>query len=380
MTALAQFRRDIDYTETKLSSVSPVLGERNYGEPMTVTVENLRKAFGVTPALHGVSLEIASGELIALVGPSGSGKTTLLRLIAGLDFPNSGRVLFGDEDASTKSVQERNVGFVFQNYALFRHMSVFENIAFGLRVCERATRPDEADIRERVMSLLDLVQLSGLEKRFPTQLSGGQRQRVAFARALAIKPRILLLDEPFGALDAKVRKELRRWLREIHERIGHTTVFVTHDQEEALELADRVVVMNQGRIEQVGGADDIYDNPATPFVFDFIGDSSALPVTVEKGSVYLDDQILSVDAKGQPDGPATLFFRPNHVQLAQDSGAIVGTVVGSRRHGDNRRLELEVGLKRHRCEIDVPVDADIPKKGRLAVRPTKWRLFPAKTS
>jgi sulfate/thiosulfate transport system ATP-binding protein len=380
MTALAQFRRDIDYGEEKVSLVAPAVGERAYGEPMNVTVENLQKAFGVTPALHGVSLEIASGELIALVGPSGSGKTTLLRLIAGLDFPNSGRVLFGDEDASTKSVQERNVGFVFQNYALFRHMSVFENIAFGLRVRERATRPNEADIRERVMSLLDLVQLSGLEKRFPTQLSGGQRQRVAFARALAIKPRILLLDEPFGALDAKVRKELRRWLREIHERIGHTTVFVTHDQEEALELADRVVVMNQGRIEQVGGADDIYDNPATPFVFDFIGDSSALPVRIDKGSVYLDDRILSVDAKGQPDGPATLFFRPNHVRLAQDSGSIAGVVVGSRRHGDIRRLELEVGLARHRCEIDVPADADIPKKGRVAVKPTDWRLFPVKPS
>jgi sulfate/thiosulfate transport system ATP-binding protein len=377
MTALAQFRRDTDYAEANLSLVAPFIDERLRVKTMNVTVENLVKAFGVTPALHGVSLEIASGELIALVGPSGSGKTTLLRLIAGLDFPNSGRVLFGTEDASSKTVQDRNVGFVFQNYALFKHMSVFENIAFGLRVRPGATRPSEASIRERVMTLLELVQLNGLEKRFPGQLSGGQRQRVAFARALAIEPDVLLLDEPFGALDAKVRKELRRWLREIHDRTGHTTVFVTHDQEEALELADRVVVMSQGKIEQVGSADDIFDHPATPFVFDFIGDSSALPVMVDKGSVSLDDRILSIDAQGHPDGPATLFFRPNHVRMAgQEAGTIVGTIIGSRRHGDIRRLELEVGLARHRCEIDVPADADVPKTGRVAVKPAKWRLFP----
>jgi sulfate transport system ATP-binding protein len=379
MTALAQFRRDTDYAEAKISLVAPFVDEKLRGKFMNVTVENLTKAFGVTPALHGVSLEIASGELIALVGPSGSGKTTLLRLIAGLDFPNSGRVLFGGEDASGKTVQERNVGFVFQNYALFRHMSVFENVAFGLRVRGRTTRPDEAAIRDRVMTLLELVQLNGLEKRFPGQLSGGQRQRVAFARALAIEPGVLLLDEPFGALDAKVRKELRRWLREIHDRTGHTTVFVTHDQEEALELADRVVVMSQGKIEQIGSADDIFDNPATPFVFDFIGDSSALPVIVDKGTVALDDRVLSIDAKGHPDGPATLFFRPTHVRLAgQESGTIVGTVTGARRHGDIRRLELEVGLARHRCEIDVPADSDVPKKGRVAVKPTHWRLFPGR--
>ena len=377
MTALAQFRRDTDYTETKISLVAPFVDERLRVKTMNVTVENLVKAFGLVPALHGVSLEIASGELIALVGPSGSGKTTLLRLIAGLDFPNSGRVLFGNDDASAKSVQDRNVGFVFQNYALFRHMSVFENIAFGLRVRDSGRRPSEAAIAERVMTLLELVQLNGLEKRFPGQLSGGQRQRVAFARALAIEPGVLLLDEPFGALDAKVRKELRRWLREIHDRTGHTTVFVTHDQEEALELAARVVVMSQGRIEQVGTADDIFDNPATPFVFDFIGDSSALPVVIDKGSVSLDDRILSIDANGHADGPATLFFRPNHVHLAgQESGAIVGTVRGSRRRGDIRRLELEVGLARRLCEIDLPADAEVPKTGRIAVKPAKWRLFP----
>ena len=343
-------------------------------------VNNLAKAFGETAALNGVSLDIAGGELIALLGPSGSGKTTLLRLIAGLDFPSAGRILFGDEDASAKSVQERNVGFVFQHYALFRHMTVFENIAFGLRVRARATRPPEATIRQRVTSLLELIQLPGLERRYPTQLSGGQRQRVALARALAVDPRVLLLDEPFGALDAKVRKELRRWLREIHDHTGHTTVFVTHDQEEALELADRVVIMNDGRIEQVGSPDDILDRAATPFVFDFVGNSSALPVSIDKGHVYLDDRALAIDAAGHPDGPASLFFRPNHIRLVQpaeqESGAIVGVVKSSRRIGDVKRLELEAGLARHRFEIDVAVDADVQRSGRVAIQLTRWRLFP----
>jgi len=376
MNALAHYHRDIDHVLAGVDEPHDATGKLR-GAALTVTIDNLVKAFGNTPALHGVSLDIAGGELIALLGPSGSGKTTLLRLIAGLDFPTAGRILFGNDDASARSVQERNVGFVFQHYALFKHMTVLENVAFGLRVRPHATRPAEAEIRKRVMTLLDLVQLSGLEKRYPSQLSGGQRQRVALARALAIEPRILLLDEPFGALDAKVRKELRRWLREIHDRTGHTTVFVTHDQEEALELADRVVVMNQGRIEQVGSADDIYDRPATPFVFDFIGDSSALPVTIDKGRVHLDDRVLSIDGKGQPDGPATLFFRPNHVRIAdQDGGAIAGVVSSSRRIGDVRRVELETGLARF--EIDVPLGVDVQKKGRLAVQLTNWKLFPAR--
>lgn len=378
MNALAHYHRDIDHVLAGVDEIPHDATEKLRGAPLTVTIDKLVKAFGNTPALHGVSLDIAGGELIALLGPSGSGKTTLLRLIAGLDFPTAGRILFGNDDASARSVQERNVGFVFQHYALFKHMTVFENIAFGLRVRPHATRPAEADIRKRVMTLLDLVQLSGLEKRYPSQLSGGQRQRVALARALAIEPRILLLDEPFGALDAKVRKELRRWLREIHDRTGHTTIFVTHDQEEALELADRVVVMNQGRIEQVGSADDIYDRPSTPFVFDFIGDSSALPVIVDKGHVYLDDRVLSIDAKGEPDGPATLFFRPNHVRItSQEGGAIAGVVSSSRRIGDIRRVDLETGLARHRFEIDAPLDVDVQKKGRLAVQLTNWKLFPA---
>ena len=380
MNALVHYRTELDYADAPSSVVAEIAGERLRGDPMTVSVKDLFKDFGTTAALNGVSLDIAGGELIALLGPSGSGKTTLLRLIAGLEFPTSGRIRFGEEDASEKSVQERNVGFVFQHYALFRHMTVYENIAFGLRVRPRATRPDEASIRKRVTTLLELIQLSGLERRYPTQLSGGQRQRVALARAIAVDPRVLLLDEPFGALDAKVRKELRRWLREIHDQTGHTTVFVTHDQEEALELADRVVVMNNGKIEQVGTADDVYDRPATPFVFDFIGDSSALPVTIDKGHVFLDDRVLSLDAKAQPDGPATLFFRPNHIELStgagQESGALVGVVRAARRIGDIRRLELEAGLARHRFEIDVPIDANVNLQGRVAFRIVKSRLFP----
>src|SRR5215510_477949 len=236
-------------------------GAWHWDRPVDVSVENVVRTFGATPALHGVSLKIESGELVALLGPSGSGKTTLLRILAGLDIPTFGRVLFDGEDALGLTVQQRNVGLVFQNYALFRHMTVLDNIGFGLRVRPWSRRPSRKEIRRRALELLDLVQLSGLEKRYPQQLSGGQRQRVALARALAIEPRVLLLDEPFGALDAQVRKELRRWLRDIHDRTGHTTVFVTHDQEEALELADRVVVLNHGQIEQVGSPDEVYDRP-----------------------------------------------------------------------------------------------------------------------
>src|SRR4029079_774677 len=272
---------------TTSGSTWPLSWTRRWDRPMHVSVENVVRTFGTTPALHGVSLEIESGELVALLGPSGSGKTTLLRILAGLDAPTSGRVLFDGDDALKLTVQERNVGLVFQSYALFRHMSVLDNIGFGLRVRPRSRRPARAEIKRRARELLDLVQLSGLEKRYPSQLSGGQRQRVAFARALAIEPRVLLLDEPFGALDAKVRRDLRRWLREIHDKTGHTTVFVTHDQEEALELADPVVVMSEGKIEQIGTPDQIYDDPNSPFVFSFIGESSVLPVNIEQGKIWL---------------------------------------------------------------------------------------------
>jgi sulfate transport system ATP-binding protein len=236
---------------------------------MHIEIEELAKEFGTERALHPVSLSIPSGALIALLGPSGSGKTTLLRILGGLEFPTSGRVLFDGSDATGLTVQERRAGFVFQHYALFKHMTVFENIAYGLRARKRRERPTEAEIGRRVNRLLDLIQLPDIGARYPSQLSGGQRQRVALARALAIEPRMLLLDEPFGALDAKVRKELRQGLRDIHDTTGLTTIFVTHDQEEAMELADLVVVMSMGRIEQVGKPSDIRARPANDFVRDF---------------------------------------------------------------------------------------------------------------
>jgi sulfate transport system ATP-binding protein len=345
---------------------------------LDIRVQNIRKEFSQYPALHDVSLDIVSGELIALLGPSGSGKTTLLRLIAGLETPTEGTVFFGEEDASHRSVQERNVGFVFQSYALFRHMTVLENVSFGLRVRSRAQRPPRAEIRRRALELIDLVQLSGLEKRFPNQLSGGQRQRVALARALAIEPRVLLLDEPFGALDARVRKELRRWLREIHDRTGHTTVFVTHDQEEALELADRLVVMSQGKIEQVGTPDEVYDRPVSPFVFNFIGESSALSVSVENGEVWLGGRAVGLMAPGASAGPAQLYFRPHDIELVEGGGTgLAGVVAASRRVGGTRRVELEIGGQQQRVEIDLPFDHPAGQKSRIAFRPTRWRLYPA---
>lgn len=344
---------------------------------MDVRVANVRKEFDRFPALHDVSLSIRSGELVALLGPSGSGKTTLLRLIAGLERPTEGTVFFGEEDASQHSVQERNVGFVFQHYALFRNMSVLENVAFGLKVRPRATRPAKSEIRRRALELLDLVQLSGLDKRFPNQLSGGQRQRVALARALAIEPRVLLLDEPFGALDAQVRRELRKWLREIHDKTGHTTVFVTHDQQEALELSDRLVVMSQGRIEQVGTPDDVYDTPNSPFVFGFIGESSRLPVEVDTGELWVGGRAIGIPAEGAEKGPARLYFRPHDVELVSEGAALAGVVVASRRVGGTRRVELEIGGQKDLVEIDLPFDHPAGLKSRIAFRPKRWRLFPA---
>ncbi len=344
---------------------------------MEVTINNIRKEFDKFAALNDVSLKIASGELIALLGPSGSGKTTLLRLIAGLDYPTAGQVFFGTEDASHSSVQERNVGFVFQHYALFRHMTVAQNIGFGLKIRPSATRPPKAEIRKRVSDLLDMVQLSGLENRYPNQLSGGQRQRVALARAMAIEPRILLLDEPFGALDAKVRKELRRWLREFHDRTGHTTVFVTHDQEEALELADRVVVMSQGKIEQVGSADDVYDRPQSPFVFSFIGESSHLPVDVRDGTVLFQGEPIGVSEGTNTVGD--LFFRPEDVELTDDPHALFGKVTACRRLAGTRIAEIDIANNGHapfHVEVEVPLHAPIELGSEARFRPTRWKIFP----
>ncbi|MES1180763.1 MAG: sulfate ABC transporter ATP-binding protein, partial [Verrucomicrobiota bacterium] len=271
---------------------------------MSVEVKNVVKKFGNFTALDNVSLKVESGELVALLGPSGSGKTTLLRTIAGLEFPDPGtaQVLFYGEDVTAIPASERKAGFAFQHYALFRHMSVFENIAFGLRVRPKATRPPENEIRARVEKLLKLIQLEPMAKRFPTQLSGGQRQRVALARALAVEPKVLLLDEPFGALDAKVRKELRRWLRQLHDEIHITTLFVTHDQEEALEVADRVAILRDGRVEQVGTPEEIYDKPASPFVYDFLGNVNLFSGRVKDGSVVIGETEFSLgESTGEND-------------------------------------------------------------------------------
>ena len=343
---------------------------------MDVKIANIRKEFGQFPALSDLSLSIRSGELIALLGPSGSGKTTLLRLIAGREQPTAGKIFFGEEDASEKSVQERHIGFVFQHYALFRHMTVAENIAFGLKVRPKANRPPTHEIRKRVSDLLEMVHLTGLEKRYPAQLSGGQRQRVALARAMAIEPTVLLLDEPFGALDAKVRKELRRWLKEFHDRTGHTTFFVTHDQEEALELADRVVVMSQGKVEQVGTADDVYDTPNSPFVFSFIGESSHVPVTVRDKTVLFQGEPIGTTENGE--GPGELFFRPQDVEVTTDSHSLYGKVTACRRLAGTRIAEIDVannGHEPHHLEIEVPLDAPVAVGADIRFRPTRWKLF-----
>ncbi|PDT49124.1 MULTISPECIES: sulfate/molybdate ABC transporter ATP-binding protein [Sinorhizobium] len=344
---------------------------------MEVRVQNLRKEFGRFPALVDVSLDIHSGELIALLGPSGSGKTTLLRLIAGLESPTEGMIFFDEEDASKKTVQERNIGFVFQHYALFRHMTVLDNVAFGLKVRPSKKRPPADEIRRRALDLIELVQLSGLEIRYPAQLSGGQRQRVALARAMAVNPSVLLLDEPFGALDAQVRKELRRWLREIHDRTGYTTVFVTHDQEEALELADRVVVMSKGAIEQVGTTDEIYDRPVSPFVYGFIGQSNCLNVTLATGEIWFDGRPIGLSAANEQDGSATLYFRPHDVELIEGAGGcLAGRVTASRRVAGTRHLELDIGKANPSIEIELsPERASSADRARIAFRPTKWKLF-----
>ena len=279
---------------------------------MSISVQNITKTFGAHTALDRVSLEVPDGELVALLGPSGSGKTTLLRIIAGLEEPDpgsGGAILFHGEDVAGSRVGERQVGFVFQHYALFRHMTVFENIAFGLRVRPRRVRPSRAAISARVRELLRLIQLEGLEQRYPSQLSGGQRQRVALARALAVEPRVLLLDEPFGALDAKVRQDLRRWLRRLHDEIHVTSVFVTHDQDEALEVADRVAVLNHGRIEQVGAPDEIFHKPASEFVMNFLGHVNLFHGRIEAGK-----PVIEADGDGA-ESPARLLVRPHELEI-----------------------------------------------------------------
>jgi sulfate/thiosulfate transport system ATP-binding protein len=344
---------------------------------MTIEVKNLTKKFGAFAALDGVDLKVARGELLALLGPSGSGKTTLLRIIAGLDWPDAGEVSFDGENALVRGAGERQVGFVFQHYALFRHMTVFENVAFGLRVQPRTIRKDEASIRARVKELLDLVQLDWLANRYPSQLSGGQRQRIALARALAIAPRILLLDEPFGALDAKVRKELRQWLRSLHHEINVTSIFVTHDQEEALEVANRVVVMDKGRIEQIGTPGEVYDHPATAFVHGFIGESIVLPVDVRDGRVRLGDKALKMAAEGAQAGASKLFVRRHDMQVGPaGSGSLEGSVRHVRSFGPIQRAEVALHGGEV-IEIDAPRDRELQTGEIVGLEPRRYRIFAA---
>ncbi len=345
---------------------------------MTIELKNIVKRFGAFAALNGVDLKVEGGELLALLGPSGSGKTTLLRIIAGLDWPDAGEVSFNGENALAHGAGDRHVGFVFQHYALFRHMTVFENVAFGLRVQPRAVRKDEPSIRARVKELLDLVQLDWLSNRYPHQLSGGQRQRIALARALAIEPRILLLDEPFGALDAKVRKELRQWLRSLHAEISVTSIFVTHDQEEALEVANRVVVMDRGRIEQIGTPGQVYDDPATAFVHGFIGESIVLPVEVSQGCVRLSGKALNISSDGVACGTSKLFIRRHDMQVGPPgSGALEGKVRHVRTFGPIQRAEVALcgGEDKTIIEIDAPRDRSLQTGDLVGLQPRRYRIF-----
>jgi sulfate transport system ATP-binding protein len=349
---------------------------------MDLHLSGITKHYPGVAALDDVDLEIASGELVALLGPSGSGKTTLLRVIAGLLHPDAGTLHFGDTDATEMRLRERNVGMVFQQYALFRHMTVKENIAFGLRSRPRRHRPPRAEIAKRVDELLTLIQLPELGTRYPDQLSGGQKQRVALARALAIRPSVLLLDEPFGALDAKVRVELRRWLRRLHEQTGQTTVFVTHDQEEALELADRVVVMREGRIEQVATVEEIHRAPSSPFVFEFIGRANRLDGQVHAGRFHIEGQGAGLPIDDDYDGPAVLMTRPHDLELLGGGGeGFEARVVDFFRRADRITAELECAGQARTLELDLAdaADAVLPRVGDVVrIRPLRASVYPAR--
>jgi sulfate transport system ATP-binding protein len=321
---------------------------------MSIEIRNISKDFGNFHALRHVDLDIESGELVALLGPSGCGKTTLLRIIAGLETADQGHILFNGLDTTDKHVRERNVGFVFQHYALFRHMSVFDNVAFGLRMKPRATRPSEAVIKQKVHELLGLVQLDWLADRYPSQLSGGQRQRIALARALAVEPQVLLLYEPFGALDAKVRKELRRWLRRLHDDLHVTSIFVTHDQEEALEVSDRVVLMNAGKVEQIGSPQEVWDHPASPFVYGFLGDVNLFHGRAHEGEMLIGEdhqglRLATPEHSAVQDSQAFAYVRPHDLDVqryvasasaAEQPRGIVAKLTRAMVIGPIARLEL----------------------------------------
>jgi sulfate transport system ATP-binding protein len=345
---------------------------------MDIGIEGLHKRFDMFPALRGVDLRIPSGQLLALLGPSGSGKTTLLRTLAGLEEPDSGRILFGERDATRLNLRERNVGLVFQHYALFPHLSVFENVAFGLRSRKRRNRPARAEIQKRVLELLERMQIGELRERLPDQLSGGQKQRVALARAMAIEPTVLLLDEPFGALDAKVRIELRRWLRHIHDETGYTTVFVTHDQEEALELADRVVVMREGKIQQDGTPEQVYAEPASAFVYDFLGRSNRIAGSVRDGVFHADGCDATFACAGVADGAAQLYARPHDLAFVATGEGIASSVTDVRQLAGRNVITLDLPKQSRVLEFDVGNDGHqaLPARGEtVSVRPLRYRVF-----
>jgi sulfate transport system ATP-binding protein len=350
---------------------------------MAIEVKNIDKRFGEFVALNNVSLNFPAGELTALLGPSGCGKTTLLRIIAGLEQPDAGQVFLDGEDASAHHVRERQVGFVFQHYALFKHMSVFENIAFGLRVKPRNTRPSETEIKRKVMDLLKLVQLDWLADRFPPQLSGGQRQRIALARALAVEPRVLLLDEPFGALDAKVRKELRRWLRRLHDELHVTSIFVTHDQEEALEVADQVVLMNKGNVEQIGAPDDVYNHPASPFVYGFLGNVNLFHGRVHRGVLDTGGIAFDVpDHADTQDAKGVAYVRPHDLDIERYTPDGDGIAVKLRRsHAIGPLAQLELQREDNAEMIEAVISSErfsmlaLREGETLLVRPRRLRVF-----
>jgi sulfate/thiosulfate transport system ATP-binding protein len=355
---------------------------------MSVEVKNITKLFSRFPALRDVSLKVNRGELLALLGPSGSGKTTLLRIIGGLEIPDpgSGQILLHEKDVTNLSARERQIGFVFQHYALFKHLNVFENIAFGLRILPRRSRPREDEIRLKAAELLRLVQLEGLEGRYPGQLSGGQRQRVALARALAVEPKVLLLDEPFGALDAKVRKELRRWIRRLHNEIHITSIFVTHDQDEALEVAGRVVVMNHGRIEQIGTPDEVYDHPANPFVFNFLGRSINFRGQIRDGRLWLVNSTVAFSGDAMADGTAVLVYaRPQDLQIATAAASnglsLEATIRDMNLAGPLIYLELERRDEGGVFEVEIPSEivrsSQLREGGTVHVNFKKFQVFPA---
>lgn len=350
---------------------------------MSIHIKDVSKSFGSFNALSNITLSIQTGELVALLGPSGSGKTSLLRIIAGLEEADSGMILFGGEDMTHIRTTERKVGFVFQHYALFKHMTVFDNIAYGLRVRPKKERPSKKEINEKVTELLSLVKLDALADRYPSQLSGGQRQRVALARALAVEPKVLLLDEPFGALDAKVRKDLRRWLRRLHDDFHITSIFVTHDQEEALDVADRIVVMNEGKIEQIGSPEEVYDHPNSPFVYDFLGNVNLFHGRLENGKLLNGKVELDVPGiDNKENRPAVAYVRPHDVMIERESiakDAVQAKIVHI--HIVGRTVHIELKSK----EIEQFLEAELTKEqyGELGlkvgeevfVRPNQLKVF-----